>query len=100
MGEISVVLEGQESPTAARSLYSTVHGAGRVMSRTEAAGRVKQRTRWACTRRDCRRITPDPDVEGHRRGQPALSHLRRKDAETPHSRGREGRQDRLAVDAG
>jgi tRNA-splicing ligase RtcB len=53
MGEISVVLEGQESPTAARSLYSTVHGAGRVMSRTEAAGRVKQRTRWACTRRDC-----------------------------------------------
>ncbi len=53
MGEISVVLEGQESPASVRSLYSTVHGAGRAMSRTEAAGRVKRRTRWACTRRDC-----------------------------------------------
>jgi tRNA-splicing ligase RtcB len=58
MGEISVVLEGQESPMSARSLYSTVHGAGRVMSRTEAAGRVKQRTRWACTRRDCDGFLP------------------------------------------
>ncbi len=53
MGEISVVLEGQESPMSARSLYSTVHGAGRVMSRTEAAGRVKRRTQWTCRRRDC-----------------------------------------------
>jgi len=38
---------------SARSLYSTVHGAGRVMSRTEAAGRVKRRTQWTCRRRDC-----------------------------------------------
>ena len=53
MGENSVVLEGCESPLAAAALYSTVHGAGRVMSRTEAAGKVKRRTRWVCRQRDC-----------------------------------------------
>lgn len=53
MGEISVVLEGCESPLAAASLYSTVHGAGRVMSRTEAAGKVKRRKQWVCGQRDC-----------------------------------------------
>ncbi len=44
MGENSVILEGVEgveSPEGALSLYSTVHGAGRVMSRTEAAGKSK-----------------------------------------------------------
>jgi tRNA-splicing ligase RtcB (3'-phosphate/5'-hydroxy nucleic acid ligase) len=39
MGEESVILEGVESEQAEESLFSTVHGAGRVMSRTEAAGR-------------------------------------------------------------
>src|SRR3954462_7605026 len=38
MGEASVILEGAESADAVDSLYSTVHGAGRVMSRTQAAG--------------------------------------------------------------
>jgi tRNA-splicing ligase RtcB len=42
MGEASVILEGAESADAADSLYSTVHGAGRVMSRTKAAGRVRK----------------------------------------------------------
>lgn len=41
MGEQSVILEGVESPDSALSLYSTVHGAGRAMSRTEAAGKSK-----------------------------------------------------------
>lgn len=41
MGENSVILEGVDSPEGAVSLYSTVHGAGRVMSRTEAAGKCK-----------------------------------------------------------
>lgn len=41
MGENSVILEGVESAEGAVSLYSTVHGAGRVMSRTEAAGKFK-----------------------------------------------------------
>jgi tRNA-splicing ligase RtcB len=38
MGDISVILEGVESADGAHSLYSTVHGAGRVMGRREAAG--------------------------------------------------------------
>lgn len=39
MGDISVILRGRESDEAHASLYSTVHGAGRVMSRTQAAGK-------------------------------------------------------------
>ena len=49
MGDESVILEGVESADAEASLYSTVHGAGRVMSRTQAAGRVRRRKRWACS---------------------------------------------------
>ena len=41
---------------ASEALYSTVHGAGRVMSRTQAAGRVRRRKRWACRNRDCDRV--------------------------------------------
>jgi tRNA-splicing ligase RtcB len=44
MGDISVILEGVEHEQAAESLFSTVHGAGRVMSRTAAAGKVNRRT--------------------------------------------------------
>ena len=42
MGDISVILEGVESDEAKSALHSTVHGAGRVMSRTQAAGRWKK----------------------------------------------------------
>jgi tRNA-splicing ligase RtcB (3'-phosphate/5'-hydroxy nucleic acid ligase) len=56
MGDESVVLEGVASVDAEQSLHSTVHGAGRVMSRTQAAGRVRRRKRWACTNRDCNRV--------------------------------------------
>ena len=41
MGENSVILEGIENQDAKHSLYSTVHGAGRVMSRIEAKGKIK-----------------------------------------------------------
>ena len=51
MGEPSVILRGVESDGGPELLYSTVHGAGRVMSRTKAAG--KQRKRWTCLNRDC-----------------------------------------------
>lgn len=52
MGDDAVILEGArdagpESPAAelqARALYSTVHGAGRVMSRTAALGKRHRRT--------------------------------------------------------
>lgn len=45
MGEPSVILEGIESPESKAALYSTVHGAGRVLSRTQAAGRRKGKKR-------------------------------------------------------
>lgn len=41
MAEPAVILEGIESAEAATALYSTIHGAGRVMSRTRAAGKKK-----------------------------------------------------------
>jgi tRNA-splicing ligase RtcB len=44
MGETSVILEGVENEEAKYSLYSTVHGAGRVMGRMEAKGKVDKRT--------------------------------------------------------
>jgi tRNA-splicing ligase RtcB (3'-phosphate/5'-hydroxy nucleic acid ligase) len=37
----SVIIEGLDSEASRNALYSTVHGAGRVMSRTEAAGKKK-----------------------------------------------------------
>ena len=43
MGDESVILEGVDGPGSAESLYSTVHGAGRVMSRSQAAGRFRFR---------------------------------------------------------
>src|SRR5580693_7961345 len=44
MGETSVILEGVENDQAKYSLYSTVHGAGRVMGRMEAKGKVDRKT--------------------------------------------------------
>jgi tRNA-splicing ligase RtcB len=49
MGEDAVILEGTDQAEAA--LFSTVHGAGRAMSRTAAAG--KSRKRWTCLNRNC-----------------------------------------------
>jgi tRNA-splicing ligase RtcB len=43
MGDESVILEGVAGREAERSLSSTVHGAGRLMSRTKAAGRFRWR---------------------------------------------------------
>lgn len=42
MGETSVILEGVENELGAASLYSTVHGAGRVMGRIDAKGKVNK----------------------------------------------------------
>jgi len=49
MGEESVILEGTQE--GAKALYSTVHGAGRVMSRNEAAG--KRRIGIGCADPGC-----------------------------------------------
>lgn len=52
MGEDAVIIEGKTMNNyGANALFSTVHGAGRVMSRTKAAG--KSRKRWTCCNRDC-----------------------------------------------
>jgi tRNA-splicing ligase RtcB len=61
MGDESVILRGAEpEPSSAAgeaqraALYSTVHGAGRVMSRTVAAGKYRRgKQRWHCRGRDC-----------------------------------------------
>jgi tRNA-splicing ligase RtcB len=52
MGDVSVILKGFDSDEARNALYSTVHGAGRVMSRTQAAGKRK----WVRDRRSGRRV--------------------------------------------
>jgi tRNA-splicing ligase RtcB (3'-phosphate/5'-hydroxy nucleic acid ligase) len=58
MGDDSVILEGIESEENERALFSTVHGAGRVMSRSQAAGRVRRRTVYACPVRGCEFSVP------------------------------------------
>jgi tRNA-splicing ligase RtcB len=39
MGETSVILEGADTPAARAAFFSTVHGAGRRLSRTQAKGK-------------------------------------------------------------
>lgn len=41
MLDVSVIVRGLDTAAAKENLYSTVHGAGRVMSRTAAAGKFK-----------------------------------------------------------
>ena len=56
MGDESVILTGVESDDNEQALYSTVHGAGRVMSRSKANGQIRRRKRYACRNRDCDRV--------------------------------------------
>jgi tRNA-splicing ligase RtcB len=48
MGDDAMIIEGVESPQARASLYSTVHGAGRLFGRKEAKRRFtrEQMDRW------------------------------------------------------
>ncbi|WP_055109425.1 RtcB family protein [Paenibacillus ihumii] len=45
MGDISVIVRGKDTEENRDAYYSTVHGAGRIMSRTQAAGRMNWKTR-------------------------------------------------------
>ncbi|WP_284642002.1 RtcB family protein [Paenibacillus silviterrae] len=45
MGDISVIVKGKDSIENSDAYYSTVHGAGRIMSRTQAAGKMNWKTR-------------------------------------------------------
>lgn len=56
MEDDAVILQGVDSEQSVEALYSTVHGAGRAMSRTQAAG--KSRKRWSCQTRDCNWTQP------------------------------------------
>lgn len=42
MGDDAVIIEGIDSPISRQALFSTVHGAGRIMSRTAARGRFER----------------------------------------------------------
>lgn len=44
MGDISVILVGKESKESEQALFSTIHGAGRSMGRTQARGKVCRKT--------------------------------------------------------
>lgn len=44
MGDDGYILEGVSTPESAEALYSTVHGAGRIMSRNQAVGKRDFRT--------------------------------------------------------
>ena len=43
MGDLSYIIEGTDSVESAKSLFSTIHGAGRAMGRTEAKGKRDKR---------------------------------------------------------
>lgn len=50
MADISVIIRGVDGELSRKGLYSTVHGAGRIMSRTQAAGR------WQTVKQGKRRV--------------------------------------------
>lgn len=55
----SVILEGVESEAGAQAFYSTVHGAGRVLTRNAARGKVKRVGKWRCQNyRECTYAAP------------------------------------------
>lgn len=45
MGDDAVIVEGVQSAVSEKALYSTIHGAGRVMSRTAAKGKYSRKKR-------------------------------------------------------
>lgn len=62
MGDISAIVRGKNADENKAALYSTMHGAGRVMSRTKAAGKFNWKTKtrsggiidWDAVRADMR----------------------------------------------
>ncbi|MGE3519218.1 MAG: RtcB family protein, partial [Vicinamibacterales bacterium] len=68
MGDISVILRGVDTGAAREALRSTVHGAGRVMSRTQAAGKQRwSKAKWGCGNyRNCDFTAPIQEFERQR----------------------------------
>jgi tRNA-splicing ligase RtcB (3'-phosphate/5'-hydroxy nucleic acid ligase) len=81
MGDESVILEGVDTPDSADALYSTVHGAGRVMSRSQAAGRFRRMSVLACSVRDCDFSVPAKGYAGEACPRHPQAKLRKMRAE-------------------
>jgi tRNA-splicing ligase RtcB len=64
MGDDAVILKGVDSEASKAAMYSTVHGAGRLMSRSKAIGGVA--TVAQCTAKDCSFQVPWMDYEKRR----------------------------------
>jgi tRNA-splicing ligase RtcB len=64
MGRASWVLAGQ-SGSMEQTFGTACHGAGRVMSRTQAAGRMRRRKLYKCQHRDCERLFDIDGVSSH-----------------------------------
>ncbi len=64
MGDDAVILKGVESEASKAALYSTVHGAGRVMSRSKAIGGMQVMAR--CTADGCACEVPWMEYEKKR----------------------------------
>ncbi len=62
MADISVIVRGKDTDEAKASLYSTVHGAGRIMSRMAALGKKNKET----GQREGGRVTPEQMTEAVR----------------------------------
>ena len=68
MGDESVILEGVAGEEAEQSLFSTVHGAGRVMSRRQAIGKVRRRKQ----RVNGRKVTVEEQIRPGKVDWPAV----------------------------
>lgn len=65
MGDDAVIIRGADDSASSRgALYSTVHGAGRVMSRTEAIGKSVGTNMWRCGQRGCNGSLPMTAARG------------------------------------
>lgn len=64
MGEDAVIVKGISTAAAAEALFSTVHGAGRLMSRNEAKGKEKINKYWTCMNyRTCSHSVPANELK-------------------------------------
>src|SRR5699024_12881851 len=61
MGDISVILKGVDSEKSRQAFYSTIHGAGRIMSRTQAAGKRRKGKGTGATNNPTTSIKPSVD---------------------------------------
>ena len=53
MEDYSVIVEGLDNEVSRKSFYSTIHGSGRIMSRSQAIGKKKLLKEFLCNNRNC-----------------------------------------------